>query len=98
MLCIYLILASSLNLAAGFGGMLSLGHAAFFGLGAYAYSIASLDWNATWWEAAVLSALVPSAAALILGAAAAKLQGDQFLLATVAFQILVSTALLNWTE
>lgn len=60
------VLALSLALVWGFGGILSFGQAAFFGLGGYAYAIAALN-VADPWTAVPIALLVPTAAAATLG-------------------------------
>src|SRR5262249_8130659 len=61
------IFALSLALVWGFGGILSMGHAAFFGLGAYAYAVASLN-NIDALLVVLIAIVVPTVAAAILGA------------------------------
>ena len=56
MICLYATLVQSLNLVVGYGGLLSLAHAAFYGLGAYISTL--LMMNADWPFAASLAAAV----------------------------------------
>lgn len=60
------LLALSLALVWGFGGILSFGQAAFFGLGGYAYAVAALNFGDPW-TAVPIALLVPTAAAAALG-------------------------------
>ncbi|MGH7212606.1 MAG: ABC transporter permease subunit, partial [Acetobacteraceae bacterium] len=60
------VLALSLALVWGFGGILCFGQAAFFGLGGYAYAIAALNLTGTSW-AVPIALVVPAAVAAILG-------------------------------
>jgi branched-chain amino acid transport system permease protein len=84
---IWALLASSLNLLVGMGGMVSLGHAAFFGLGAYVVGIVGLDapqWSGAlfaWPLAMALSALL----ALLIGAVSLRTRGVYFIMITLAF-------------
>ncbi|MCS7194835.1 MAG: branched-chain amino acid ABC transporter permease [Meiothermus sp.] len=77
--------ASSLNLILGYGGMVSFGHAAYFGLGAYAVAILmregiSSGW-VIWGVAVGLSALL----ALLIGAICLRTRGVYFIMITLAF-------------
>jgi branched-chain amino acid transport system permease protein len=82
---IYAIAATSLNLVLGYGGMISFGHAAFVGTGAYVASIAIAEGvTSAWigWPAAVLaSALL----AWIIGAVSLRTRGVYFIMITLAF-------------
>ncbi len=79
------LIAASLNLLVGFGGMISFGHAAFVGLGAYTTGILAYHGVATgflvWPAAVALSAL----GALVIGAIALRTSGVYFIMITLAF-------------
>jgi len=82
---IYAIAATSLNLVLGYGGMISFGHAAFVGTGAYVASICIAEGvTSAWlgWPAAVLAAAL---AAWIIGAASLRTRGVYFIMITLAF-------------
>jgi branched-chain amino acid transport system permease protein len=84
-LLIFALLATSLNLVLGFGGMVSFGHAAFFGIGAYTVGVLMLygiDAAFVSWPAAVL---VSGFAALIIGAISLRTRGVYFIMITLAF-------------
>ena len=55
---IYIILTLSLNLIIGYAGQVSLGHAAFYGIGAYASALVSLHWHFPFPAAALAAMLV----------------------------------------
>lgn len=94
---IFAIAAVSLDLILGYGGMVSFGHAAYFGLGAYTVglahvAIATQQWPAwvseplvTWCAGALVSALV----ALAVGAISLRTSGVYFIMITLAFAQLV---------
>lgn len=88
-LLIMALLASSLNLLVGMGGMVSLGHAAFYGFGAYAVGIASAQWAGTLGEHALLAwplAMISSGVlALGIGAISLRTRGVYFIMITLAF-------------
>jgi len=83
------LFASSLNLLVGTGGMVSMGHAAFFGAGAYVVGIASVVWpGALGAQALVLwpiAALASGALALAIGAVCLRTRGVYFIMITLAF-------------
>ncbi len=81
--------ASSLNLVLGYGGMVSFGHAAFVGTGAYVASIALAEgMGSAWfgWPAAVLAS---GLAALAIGAISLRTRGVYFIMITLAFAQMV---------
>ena len=83
------LLASSLNLLVGLGGMVSLGHAAFFGGGAYTVGILASEWGGTLAENALLSwplaMLVGALLAACIGAVCLRTRGVYFIMSTLAF-------------
>jgi len=84
-LIIFALVASSLNLILGFGGMVSLGHAAFFGAGAYVVAILMYhDTPSAWlsWPAAVLAGAV---LAFLIGLVCLRTRGVYFIMITLAF-------------
>ncbi len=81
---IFAIAASSLNLILGYGGMVSFGHAAFFGLGAYAASIAVVHGADNVWLVWALAALVGGLSAFAVGYVATRTRGAYFIMITLA--------------
>jgi branched-chain amino acid transport system permease protein len=82
---IYAIAATSLNLALGYGGMISFGHAAFVGTGAYVASICIAEGvTSAWigWPAAIAASAV---AAWAIGAVSLRTRGVYFIMITLAF-------------
>jgi branched-chain amino acid transport system permease protein len=73
------------NLVGGYAGQLSLGHAAFFGLGAYGLALFHGKLDLPIWLALVLGVLLAVAAAFVIGRVAFRLRGPYFALATIAF-------------
>lgn len=109
MLGIYAILVYSLNLVIGFGGLLSVCHAAFYGIGAYAYTLAvvgqpgarvteNLMWSADWpfFAALLFSILVTALIAYGVGWVVLRFRGDFFVFATLGFQMVAFVLLYNW--
>jgi branched-chain amino acid transport system permease protein len=82
------MLASSLNLMVGLGGMVSLGHAAFFGAGAYVVGILATEWRGVGEQALIawpLAMLASAALALCIGAISLRTRGVYFIMITLAF-------------
>jgi branched-chain amino acid transport system permease protein len=77
--------AMSLNFLLGFTGVLSFGHAAYFGLGAYGTAMAIKYWGVGSVPAIVLGVIVATIAAMIIGALIIKLRGVYFAMVTIAF-------------
>ena len=82
---IYAMAAASLNLVLGYGGMVSFGHAAFFGAGAYIVGILALEGVASAWIAWPAAIAVAALAALIIGAMSLRTRGVYFIMITLAF-------------
>jgi branched-chain amino acid transport system permease protein len=95
---IFAILALSLNLLLGYTGLLSLGHAAFFGIGAYASALLALRLG--WPFAAGFAGAVALAGASgwLIGRLALRLRGAYFVLVTISFAGVVSLVAVNWME
>jgi branched-chain amino acid transport system permease protein len=86
---INVILIASLNLLMGFGGQISLGHAGFFGLGAYASGIINVKLGLSPWFGLPAAALVASLAALLIGIPALRLRGPYLSMATLGFNAIL---------
>jgi branched-chain amino acid transport system permease protein len=82
---IFALAATSLNLILGFGGMVSFGHAAFVGLGAYAVAIFMQSGVVNAWLVWPLAMLVSAGCALVIGAISLRTQGVYFIMITLAF-------------
>ena len=77
--------AAAWNVAGGYAGQISLGHSAFFGLGAYATAILTTRWSVSPWLGLVVGAVVAMAIGLVIGYLSNRLRGPYFVLATIAF-------------
>ena len=96
MCAIYLILALSLNLLIGFTGLLSIAHAAFYGIGAYISTLLMVKLGFNFFLTIPLAVLGAMIFAVIVALPSLRLKGDYFLLSTLAFQIIVFSVLYNW--
>jgi branched-chain amino acid transport system permease protein len=81
------------NVAGGYAGQASLGHSAFFGIGAYSTALIATRLNGSPWVAMVIGAAVATLAGLVIGYLSNRLKGPYFGLATIAFsQVLLIVA------
>jgi branched-chain amino acid transport system permease protein len=107
---IFTIAAMSLNLLLGYTGQLSLGHVAFFGIGAYASALTSLGFDAHFFGYRVVHEPWPVAVGFVTGIAFAglcgyaigklsfKVRGAYFVIVTISFAEVTRLVALNWVE
>jgi len=95
---IFAVLALSLNLLLGYTGQLSLGHAAFFGIGAYTTGLLTVKLDYSPWLGLLAATALPGAAGLLIGRLALKLRGAYFVLLTISFAGVISLISVNWME
>lgn len=98
MIGIYLILSYGLNLVVGFGGLFSLCHAVFYGIGAYACTLMMMKCGLSFLPAILLTILITGICAIVVGFPALRFRGDSFALVTIGFQMIVFTVLYNWVD
>lgn len=98
MIFIYGMLASSANLLMGYGGLLTMAQAAFYGLGAYVYALLSQHFG--WPFLATLPCAIAFGALIgwLFGLAALRFRNETFALASIGFQMIVYVVLYNWTS
>lgn len=108
---IFIIAAMSLNLLLGYTGQLSLGHVAFFGIGAYVSSLVALGFEVTllpgWqvrlepkpvWLGMLLGIAAAGACGWVIGKISFKVRGAYFVIVTVSFAEVIRLVALNWVE
>ncbi len=98
MIAIYLLIAYSLNLVIGFSGLFSLCNAAFYGIGAYIYTLISINFNLPFIPSLLISILLTGIFAFFIGIPSLKFRGDFFVIATMGFQVITFTILYNWVS
>lgn len=86
---IWAIAATSLNMILGYGGLVSFGHAAFFGIGGYAIGILSKNGIQDGWVQWPVALIAAAAWAALVGALSLRTRGVYFLMITLAFAQLV---------
>jgi branched-chain amino acid transport system permease protein len=92
---IYVVLASSLNVVLGHGGLLSLCHGAFYAIGAYAAALSATSLGLNFLLTASLAIVAAAAVAAVLALPLLKLRGDYFILGSLAFQIIIIDFIYN---
>lgn len=84
------IIVVGLTLLIGYAGQVSLGHAAFYGIGAYASAILTVTYGVSPWLALVLAGLVTATIALVIGIPTLKLHGHYLVMATLGFNLITN--------
>jgi branched-chain amino acid transport system permease protein len=85
----------SINLIIGYAGQVSLGHAAFYGIGAYASALVALNWQFPFPAAALVAMLVAGVCGLALGLPTLRLKEDYLAIVTLGFGVIVDLVFLN---
>lgn len=97
---LYALMALGLNVIVGFVGLLNLGYAAFFAIGAYSYALANLHWGMGFWVGLPFSASIAGLSGVVLGLPAIRVRGDYLAIVTLGFGEIVrivATNLEPWT-
>jgi branched-chain amino acid transport system permease protein len=92
----YAIVVLGLNLFIGYAGQISLGHAAFFGLGAYGSAILTTGYGVPPAAAMALTAAGVALTALVIGVPTLRLSGYYLAMATLGFNIVVHNVFIQW--
>lgn len=103
---IFTIAAMSLNLLLGYAGQLSLGHVAFFGIGAYASALVSLGFDVSFfslrpkpvWFAMLCGIAAAGLCGWLIGRIAFKVRGAYFVIVSISFVEVVRLVAVNWVE
>ncbi len=92
---IFVILAVSLNLIIGYAGQVSLGHAAFYGIGAYASTLSAMSLNFPWPLAALAAMVFTGLCGLALGLPTLRLKEDYLAIVTLGFGVIIDLCMRN---
>lgn len=93
--CIFSVVALSVDIVLGRAGMFDMGHAMFFGLGAYITAIMNVHFGLNILLAIPVAIIVPAVVAILISAPIVHLRGDYLLVATVGFNIVFIQMLRN---
>jgi branched-chain amino acid transport system permease protein len=88
--------AVGLNILTGFTGQISLGHAAFVGLGGYTAAILTTKLNLSFWLALPCAGLVAAAGGLVIGIPSLRVKGLYLCMATLAAQFIFEFIFIHW--
>jgi branched-chain amino acid transport system permease protein len=92
MIFMHAVISQSWNIIGGFSGQISLGHGAFFGIGAYASSFFYVEFGLTPWIGIIIGILICAVIAILVGIPMLRLSGHYFAIATllvgISFQII----------
>jgi branched-chain amino acid transport system permease protein len=91
-------LATAWNISAGLAGGLSLGHAAYFGVGAYTATLLFLRLGISPWLGMLAAAALAGVLGAAIGAITFRLRGPFFVLATLAFGVVIHIVAVNWRD
>ncbi|MGA1844193.1 MAG: branched-chain amino acid ABC transporter permease [bacterium] len=86
---IYALIVGGLTLLMGFAGQISLGHAAFYALGAYCSALFSLRWGFPLWLSAIIALVVTGIFSLVMGYPLMRLKSHYLALATLCLGVIV---------
>ncbi len=96
LLAVYGILAVSLNLVLGYTGILSVAHAAFMGIGAYATALLLTGWGFNFFLTLPVGLAVAGVVSAALAASTLRLRGDYYIIGSFGFQVIIYNVFLNW--
>lgn len=95
---IYVIVGISLNLVAGYTGLLSLSHAGFYGIGAYTAALLSLNYGLSFVVTIPAAVLVAALFGVLIGWPSLRIRDDLFVITTFGFQIILFQIMNNWMD
>jgi branched-chain amino acid transport system permease protein len=96
LILLYALMAQSWNLMAGFSGQISLGHAIFFGIGAYSSTVLFAKYGITPWIGLLVGMLISALAAVAIGVPTLRLRGHYFAIATLLIGSSVQIVFQRW--
>ena len=94
----YAALATSWNFMGGFTGYISLGHAAYFGLGAYGTALLVRDAGVPSFVAMLLAAVLTAVLAVPIGIAALRVRGASFVIVSIALVLILLLVFQSWAS
>ena len=98
MVWIFSLLVIGFNFIFGYIGQLSLGHAAYFAIGAYASALATVKWGVPFWVGLPFATMVSGIFGLVIGMIALRWRSHFFVIATICFNGIIYLIILNWVS
>jgi len=95
---IYIIIAISLNLIAGYTGILSIAHAAFYGVGAYVAALLAVNYGTPFLLNLIAAMIVAGAVAAVVAFPSLRIHDDYLVIATFGFQMILFSIFNNWVS
>ena len=95
---IFAILGLGLNLVVGYTGLVSSGHAAFYGIGAYATAIWVTTYHGNFFVSLVIGIIVALISSFVVGLILSRFKDDFYVLGSIGLNIIVLSVFLNWTD
>lgn len=92
------MLSQSLNLSAGFTGLISLAHAGFYGIGAYSTAILAQQFGLPFWLNLPIAMIICFAFSYIVSLIALRTVDDYFIICTLGIQVIIFSVMNNWME
>ncbi len=96
LVAVYAVLTVSLNLLVGYTGILSVAHAAFMGIGAYAVALLLTDFGVNFFLTLPVAMVVAGLVGGALAASTLRLRGDYYIIGSFGFQVIMYNVFLNW--
>jgi branched-chain amino acid transport system permease protein len=93
---IYVLLGLGLNIVVGLAGLLDLGFAAFYAVGAYVLAMGAQYWGLGFWSALVLAIVFAGTLGMLLGFPVLRMHGDYLAIVTLGFHEIIRLILTNW--
>lgn len=98
LIVLYAVMAQAWNIMAGYAGMVSIGQAAFFGIGAYVSTVLFVQYKVNPWLGFVAAGLVTALFATIIGLPFSRLRGRYFAIGTIALAQMIKVVFENWPK
>ncbi len=96
--CLFAIPAVGLNLMLGYTGLVSLGHMAFAGFGAYTAAVLMVDAKIGFWSALAIATIASGAAGAAIGVVCLRFRSHFFMIVTLAFGLMLHSVMNNWDD
>lgn len=98
LILLYVMLAQSLSLSAGYAGLISLAHAGFYGIGAYTSAILSVNYGFPFFVTLPIAMIVSGIIAMVISLIALRTVEDYFIIITLGIQVLLFSVINNWMD
>lgn len=95
---IYIILSASLNLISGYAGLISIAHAAFYGIGAYVAALMAINLESSFLPNSICAIFLSGLIGALVGIPSLRIRDDYFVVATFALQVIAFSIINNWVS